>query len=99
MENKALCDLRPGERAQIKAILTKGGMRRRLLDIGLIENTEVTCVGVSPGGDPGAYLIRGAVIAIRARDGRDILISSCRPSPEPCPVCQRNTVCGVCKER
>jgi len=49
-------------------------MRRRLLDIGLIENTDVECLGRSPGGDPTAFLIRGAVIAIRSEDCRDILI-------------------------
>ena len=49
-------------------------MRRRLQDIGLVKNTCVRCLGRSPGGDPSAYLIRGAVIAIRAADCRDILI-------------------------
>jgi Fe2+ transport system protein A len=49
-------------------------MRRRLLDIGLIENTCVECLGRSPCGDPAAYLIRGAVIALRSEDCRDILI-------------------------
>ena len=49
-------------------------MRRRLLDIGLIENTEVTCVGRSHGGDPAAFLIRGAVIALRRADCKKILV-------------------------
>jgi ferrous iron transport protein A len=49
-------------------------MRRRLLDIGLIENTRVECLGRSPGGDPAAFLIRGAVIAVRDQDGRDVLL-------------------------
>ena len=43
-------------------------MRRRLLDIGLVENTRVECVGQSPSGDPKAFLIRGAVIALRLSD-------------------------------
>ena len=50
------------------------GMRRRLLDLGLVENTAVECLGRSPGGDPAAYLIRGAVIALRDSDSRDILV-------------------------
>lgn len=48
----------------------------RLLDIGLIENTDVECIGTSPGGDPSAYLIRGAVIAIRSEDCSGILIEA-----------------------
>ncbi len=69
-----LCDLRPGERAQVRALHTSGAMRRRLLDIGLVENTAVECLGRSPGGDPSAFLIRGAVIAIRSEDSRDVLL-------------------------
>ena len=66
--------LLPGERALVERIETQGSMRRRFLDIGLIENTRVSCVGKSPAGDPSAYLIRGAVIAIRARDCKGIII-------------------------
>ncbi len=63
-----LNDIAPGEKARVVSQSTIGGMRRRLLDIGLVEGTEVECVGKSPCGDPRAYLIRGAVIALRAED-------------------------------
>lgn len=72
---RCLSDIRPGEKATVSALRTECSMRRRLLDIGLIENTDVECLGRSPAGDPSAYLIRGAVIAIRAADCRDILIA------------------------
>ena len=70
-----LSRLAPGQRARILSIRVDGAMRRQLLDLGLIEDTEVMCLGRSPLGDPSAYLIRGAVIAIRARDSRQILIN------------------------
>ena len=70
----SLCDLRPGQRGVVRALHSTGAMRRRLLDIGLVENTPVECLGRSPGGDPSAFLIRGAVIAIRRTDGRDVLL-------------------------
>lgn len=69
--------LKPGEKATVEELRTQGSMRRRLLDIGLIENTQVECVGRSPGGDPSAFLIRGAVIAIRSEDCADVLIRTC----------------------
>ncbi len=50
-------------------------MRRRFSDIGMICGTEVECVGKSPSGDPSAYLIRGAVIAIRSADLKDVYIT------------------------
>ena len=49
-------------------------MRRRLMDMGLIPGTRVTCVAASPAGDPSAYLIRGAVVALRARDAAGIRV-------------------------
>ena len=72
--NLCLNDLRPGQHAVVSALRTTGSMRRRLLDMGLVENTDVECLGRSPGGDPSAFLIRGAVIAIRSEDCKDILI-------------------------
>lgn len=69
-----LSDLRPGQRGVVRALHSTGAMRRRLLDIGLVEDTGVECLGRSPGGDPAAFLIRGAVIAIRDRDGNNVLL-------------------------
>ncbi len=70
----SLNDMRPGQSAIVSELHSTGSMRRRLLDIGLIKNTTVECLGRSPGGDPSAFLIRGAVIAIRSEDCKDIFI-------------------------
>lgn len=69
-----LNQLAPGERGTVVALQNDRDLRRRLLDLGLIESTQVECLGRSPGGDPAAYLVRGAVLAIRDRDSRDVLI-------------------------
>lgn len=69
-----LNSIKPGERAVVDSLISTGSMRRRLLDIGLVGDTDVECIGRSPGGDPSAYLIRGAVIAIRSEDCGNILI-------------------------
>lgn len=71
---RCLSDIAPGQTATVKKLLSTGSIRRRLLDIGLIENTEVECLGRSPSGDPTAFLIRGAVIAIRTEDCGKILV-------------------------
>ena len=67
-------DLVPGQRARVFRVEAAGSMRRRLLDLGLVEHTDVECLGRSPGGGPAAYLIRGAVIALRDRDSRGVLV-------------------------
>lgn len=69
-----LCDISPGETAKVEKLLMTDAMRRRLMDLGLVENTLVECVGDSPGGDLKAYLIRGAVIALRSKDSSNILV-------------------------
>ena len=69
-----LYDLQPGQEAVVQALEVSGSLRRRLLDLGLVENTPVRCLGRSILGDPSAYLIRGTVIALRARDSRRIRV-------------------------
>ena len=77
LKKLSLNDIKPGEHAVVSKIQTTGSMRRRFLDIGLVENTDVECVGRSPSGDPSSYLIRGAVIAIRSEDSQSILVKNC----------------------
>ena len=69
-----LSTLEPGESAVVEAVGGGEAMRRRLMDLGLIGGTRVTCLGRSPAGDPAAYLIRGAVIALRAYDAARIRV-------------------------
>lgn len=71
---KTLDQLPPEHQAIVISLDVDDSMRRRFLDLGLIENTIVECIGRSPMGDPSAYLIRGAVIAIRAEHCRGIHI-------------------------
>jgi len=74
VQNVPMYTLFPGETGTVRAVTAEGTMRRRLQDIGLIPGTPVACVGRSPLGDPSAYRIRGAVIALRASDCSGILI-------------------------
>ena len=68
-----LNDLQPGQQAIVQELRSTGSIRRRLLDMGLIRNTVVQCLGR----DPSAFLIRGAVIAIRAADSQHIWVTPC----------------------
>ena len=68
-----------GQSALVTQVGGETAMGRRLMDLGLIPGTRVTCLGKSPAGDPAAYLIRGAVIALRRRDAGAVAV---RPIPE-----------------
>ena len=76
---ESLDRLSVGEHCYIKKLNEKGEMFARFTDIGIVPGTMVECVGQSPFGDPKAYLIRGAVIAIRNKDCKDILIEREEP--------------------
>lgn len=74
----SLSALSAGERARVLEVSRESALRRRLFDVGLTEGGEVECVGVSPMGDPKAYFIRGAVIAIRNRDAHYVRVQRVR---------------------
>lgn len=76
-EYTGLDALAVGESAVVKRVGGDGRMVQRLLDIGLTEGARVSCVMQSPLGDPKAYMIRGAVTAIRRADGRGIEVEKC----------------------
>ena len=71
---KTLNDLAVGQKCVVTKISEKCRLLSRFTDIGLIEGTVVECVGESPAGNPKAYLIRGAVIAIRNEDCSEVFI-------------------------
>jgi ferrous iron transport protein A len=58
-------------------------MYRRFQDLGLIEGTLVRCLMKSPLGDPKAYLIRGAVIALRKSDSDTVTVD---PAADAVPL-------------
>ena len=61
-------ELNPNDEAIVENVCASPEIKRRFLDLGLISGTRIKCVSRSPAGDPRAYLIRGAVIAIRSDD-------------------------------
>lgn len=52
-----------------------GPVHRRLLDLGLVQNTDIKSILKSPFGDPTAYEFRGSTIALREEDAKLILVS------------------------
>ena len=74
MEILTLDRLKKDESACALRIDADKSIKRRLYDLGLTRGTKIKCVGKSPLGDPGAYLIRGAVIVIRNCDSKNIML-------------------------
>lgn len=66
--------LKIGEAAIVKQIHSTDAERRRMLDLGILPGTRIENVMLSPLGDPVAYRIRSAVIALRREQARLIEI-------------------------
>ena len=73
-----LLDLGPGERGRVTGLspACQGSQRRRLLDLGVVRGTVIESALRSAGGDPVAYRIRGALIALRRDQAAWVRIES-----------------------
>lgn len=68
-------DLLPlGHIGKVSRLMVRGNIRRRMLDLGLINGTEVEAINKSPSGDPVAYFFRGVVIALRREEASQIIV-------------------------
>jgi DtxR family Mn-dependent transcriptional regulator len=73
---ETLATLRPGQQGQVVGISPRcrGAERRRMMDLGILPGAVVAAELVSPSGDPTAYRIRGAMIALRREQAQLINI-------------------------
>lgn len=69
-----LNDLKINDEAIIQSVKAKQNIKKRFLDIGLVKGTKIKVLLISPLKDMTAYLIKGAVIAIRKEDTKDIIV-------------------------
>lgn len=67
--------LKKGERAVVRNVLGNGALYQRLLEMGLIENTEVTVVRFAPLGDPMEITLRGYHLSLRKAEAARVEVS------------------------
>lgn len=76
MKNKFTLDNLPLEQsAVISSINCKDCLVNRIYDMGILKDTVITPLYRSPFGDPTAYLVKNAVIALRNKDSRYISVT------------------------
>ena len=71
---ETLDSLKLKEKGIIRKIECNDSVKRRLLDLGLIEGTIIELILISPFKDPKAYKVRGTVIALRQEDTKNIYV-------------------------
>ncbi|MGQ0658608.1 MAG: FeoA family protein [Chromatiales bacterium] len=65
-----LDDLRPGQRARVVAVAAGGPLQQRLMQLGLIEGTQVELVRRAPTGDPIEFTVLGYALSLRRAEAR-----------------------------
>lgn len=70
--NITIDTLCPGEYAVVDHVVPSP-LSDRLAELGVVAGTAVKCLHRAPLGDPSAFGIRGAVIALRREDSRRVL--------------------------
>ena len=73
--------LKEGEWGIVREVAADHALYERLIDLGFVAGTTLSCERISPLGDPIAYGIRGSVIALRRRDAHGITIEKMQADP------------------
>jgi DtxR family Mn-dependent transcriptional regulator len=78
---ETLAEVQHGATVEVVGIspACQGTQRRRLLDLGVVRGTRITATLTSAAGDPVAYEIRGALIALRREQAAWVMV---RPVPD-----------------
>ena len=71
---ETLDNLKLKEKGIIRKVECNESIKRRLLDLGLIEGTIIELILISPFKDPRAYKVRGTTIALRQEDTKNIYV-------------------------
>lgn len=73
--NLTLADVPVGTIATVTSINSTGVERRRMMDLGILPGATIEVAMENPLGDPTAYNIRGAIIALRREQASLIEVS------------------------
>ena len=71
-----LSEIPVGKKCKVLKLISKGKERNRMLDLGIVKGIEIEVLQQSPSGNPIAYFVKGAVIALRLEDSDKIIVLS-----------------------
>lgn len=71
---KRLSDLEPGDKGIVTKVIGTGATRRRMLDMGLVKDTEITVVRRAPLGDPVEFLLKGYNLSLRKDEAEKVYV-------------------------
>jgi Fe2+ transport system protein FeoA len=73
---RRLSDLAPGESGLVRKVAGDKSIRRRLMDMGVVNGAEVQVKRVAPLGDPIEFVVRGYNLSLRKSEARVIHVET-----------------------
>lgn len=71
-EKRSLCSVPIGRRCRVCAVGSGGVMRRRLMDLGLVPDAEITLLRAAPLNDPIEIRVGNAFVSLRRTEAEKI---------------------------
>lgn len=71
---KTLRQAKPGETVRVMKLVGDSVVKRRIMDMGITKNTEVTVRKVAPLGDPIEVTVRGFELSLRKDEAANVLV-------------------------
>ena len=74
VQHVPLNELRVGQRGIVVRVGSKGPVKRRMMDMGLVPGSEVSVRRVAPLGDPIEFTVKGYSLSLRKSEAQDIQV-------------------------
>jgi ferrous iron transport protein A len=75
-EQTTLDRVTPGSKCRISGMKLRGPVRRRLMDMGIVNGAEIQVVRLAPLGDPMEIKIKGFLLSLRKDDAQFIFVET-----------------------
>ncbi|WP_294345551.1 FeoA family protein [Prosthecochloris sp.] len=69
-----LSDLKVGDKAEVTGLLAESGIRRRILDMGLVKGVRFKVLRVAPLGDPIEIVFKGVYLTLRKNEAAGVQV-------------------------
>lgn len=66
--------LKVGQRGIVVHVGSKGPVKRRMMDMGLVPGSEVSALRVAPLGDPIEFTVKGYSLSLRKTEAQEIKV-------------------------
>jgi DtxR family Mn-dependent transcriptional regulator len=71
---KDLSELKVGEKCKVARVIAEAGIKRRLLDMGIVPGVEIQIQKVAPLGDPVDVLVKGYHLSLRREEAKAVAV-------------------------